>query len=290
MILKNKIKNKSIYQWRWFLWFKVLDLADKRKKKKLNFWQKCIELKYFRNEQKKLRVKNRTVEYLTDIENEKICVFSKLHLINFLIFIVVEIYKYVMFFYLKQFITDIKNDAIFVLIQFKIFKADLKILKTNRCENRMQIRLIYRCFCQFKRTSYEQFNFNVDFVYSFSILTRINLCSFVEEILLRFLQWNHFTVFRKLRVLFDKNFLIRRFFIDDARCRTLLKIRRHYNLRRNLKLKAFESHLYYQRFFFVVSTQFEFVNLIFEQLSTQLQSFRREFSTMSRYNTFLNLE
>ena len=189
-----------------------------------------------------------------------------------------------------RFITDIEDDVIFVLVQFKTLKTDLKTLKMNRYENRMQIRLIYRCFCQSKRTLYKQFNFNVDFVYSFSILIRIYSYSFVEEALLKFFRWDHFTVFRELRVLFDKNFLTRQLLIDDVRRRTLLKIRRHYNLRRNLKLKIFESHSYYRRFFSVASTQFESVDFIFEQLSKQLQSFRREFSTMSRYDTLLDLE
>ena len=213
-----------------------------------------------------------------------------MHLINFLIFTVVEVCKYVMFFCLKQFIIDIEDDIIFVLIQFKVLKAILKILKTNRCENRMQIRLIYRCFCQFKRTLYEQFNLNVDFVYSFSILIKINLCSFVEKALLKFLRWNYFIVLRELRILFDKNLLTHQLLIDNVRCRTLLKIRRHYDLRKNLKLKVFKSHSYYRRFFFVASTQFEFINFIFEQLSTQLQFFRRESSSISRYDTFSDFE
>ena len=218
------------------------------------------------------------------------CVFLKLHLINFFIFTVLEVCRYVIFFCLKQFITDIENDIIFVLVQFKIFKIDLKTLKTNQCENRMQIRLIYRRFCQFKQILYEQFNLNVDFVYSFSILIRIHLCSFVEETLLRFLWWDYSIDFRELRILFDKNFLTRQLLIDDVRRRTFLKIRRHYDLRRDLKLKVFESHSYYRRFFSVTSTQSEFINFIFEQLLKQLQSFRRKFSTMSRYNTFLNFE
>ena len=130
---------------------------------------------------------------------------------------------------------------------------------------------------------YKQLNFNIDFVYSFSILIKINFYLFVEKALLRFLRWNYFIIFRKLRILFDENFLTRQFFIDDVRRRTFLKIQRYYNLRRNLKLKIFESHSYYQRFFSIASIRIKFVIFIFEQLSTQLQFFREEFLSISRY-------